>query len=42
MAEMTVEDLQQRAADKGIEGRSSMNKNELIDALGTEAQLKRC
>jgi hypothetical protein len=33
-AEMTVEDLQLRAADEGIEGRSSMNKDQLIEALG--------
>jgi hypothetical protein len=29
----TVDDLQDRAAEIGIEGRSSMNKGELIDAL---------
>jgi hypothetical protein len=29
----TVDDLQGRAAEIGIEGRSSMNKGELIDAL---------
>jgi hypothetical protein len=29
----TVEDLRDRAADIGIEGRSDMNKDELIDAL---------
>jgi hypothetical protein len=29
----TVDDLRHRAADLGIEGRSSMSKSELIDAL---------
>ncbi|MGN6414761.1 DUF7218 family protein [Flexivirga sp.] len=29
----TVDDLHQRAAEIGIEGRSSMTKDELIDAL---------
>ena len=29
----TVEELQDRAAEIGIEGRSEMNKNELIKAL---------
>jgi hypothetical protein len=29
----TVEELQDRAAEIGIEGRSDMNKDELIDAL---------
>ena len=29
----TVDDLQGRAAELGIEGRSEMNKDELIDAL---------
>ncbi len=29
----TVEDLRKRAAEVGIDGRSSMNKDELIDAL---------
>ena len=29
----TVEDLQRRAAEIGIEGRSDMTKRELIDAL---------
>jgi hypothetical protein len=29
----TVDDLRDRAADIGIEGRSDMNKDELIDAL---------
>lgn len=29
----TVEELRDRAAEIGIEGRSDMNKNELIDAL---------
>lgn len=29
----TVEDLHRRAAELDIEGRSSMNKDELIDAL---------
>ncbi len=29
----TVEDLHDRAAEIGIEGRSDMNKDELIDAL---------
>jgi hypothetical protein len=29
----TVDELRRRAADLGIEGRSSMNKDELIDAL---------
>jgi hypothetical protein len=29
----TVDDLRERAADIGIEGRSDMNKSELIDAL---------
>ncbi len=31
--EWTVEDLRDRAAEIGIEGRSDMNKDELIDAL---------
>jgi hypothetical protein len=31
--EWTVEDLQQRASEIGIEGRSSMDKTELIEAL---------
>lgn len=31
--EWTVEDLQERAGEIGIEGRSSMDKNELIEAL---------
>lgn len=31
--EWTVDDLQQRAAEIGIEGRSSMDKDELIKAL---------
>lgn len=31
--EWTVEDLQQRAGEIGIEGRSSMDKSELIEAL---------
>ena len=29
----TVEELRERAAEIGIEGRSEMNKDELIDAL---------
>ena len=29
----TVKELRERAADIGIEGRSSMNKQQLIDAL---------
>ena len=29
----TVDELQDRAAELGIEGRSDMNKDELIDAL---------
>ena len=29
----TVEELRERAAEIGIEGRSDMNKSELIDAL---------
>jgi Rho termination factor, N-terminal domain len=29
----TAEDLRERAGEIGIEGRSDMNKNELIDAL---------
>ena len=31
--EWSVEDLQQRAGEIGIEGRSSMDKSELIEAL---------
>ena len=31
----TVEELRERAAEIGIEGRSDMDKNELIDALRT-------
>lgn len=31
--EWNVEDLRERAAEIGIEGRSQMNKDELIDAL---------
>jgi hypothetical protein len=34
LAELSVKDLQQLAADKQIEGRSSMNKDELVAALG--------
>ena len=37
IAEMTVEEFQQRAAAEGIEGRSGMNKDELIEALGGRA-----
>ncbi len=29
----TVDDLRERAADLGIDGRSDMNKDDLIDAL---------
>ena len=32
-AERTVDELRERAAELGIEGRSSMSKDELIDAL---------
>jgi hypothetical protein len=31
--DQTKEQLQKKAADVGIQGRSSMNKGELIDAL---------
>ena len=31
--ERTVDELRERAAELGIEGRSSMSKDELIDAL---------
>jgi hypothetical protein len=31
--EWTLDELHERAADIGIEGRSSMNKDELIEAL---------
>ncbi|MCV7194014.1 Rho termination factor N-terminal domain-containing protein [Mycolicibacterium brumae] len=31
--EWTVDELRERAAELDIDGRSSMNKNELIDAL---------
>jgi len=31
--EWTVDELQDKAAEVGIEGRSEMNKDELIDAL---------
>lgn len=31
--ERTVDELRERAAEIGIEGRSEMNKDELIDAL---------
>ena len=31
--EWTVDDLRERAAELGIEGRSNMNKGDLVDAL---------
>lgn len=31
--DQTVDELQQKAAEVGIEGRSKMNKDDLIDAL---------
>lgn len=34
----TVEELRERAARQNVEGRSSMNKEELIDAMATDTQ----
>jgi hypothetical protein len=35
LADWTKDDLEQRAAEIGIDGRSKMNKHELIEALRT-------
>lgn len=34
IAELTVDELQRRAAEEDIKGRSGMNKDQLIEALG--------
>lgn len=34
LSSLTVEELRQRASDQDIEGRSGMNKDELVKALG--------
>ncbi len=33
LADLTVDELQQRAEEQGVEGRSGMRKEELLDAL---------
>lgn len=36
LADLTVEQLQQRAEEQGVDNRSQMNKSDLIDALSNK------
>ncbi|MEU0344624.1 Rho termination factor N-terminal domain-containing protein [Streptomyces bobili] len=36
MANMTVDELQRRAEERGVKGRSGMRKEELLDALSDD------